>query len=891
MPQSSYYAVQELLMRHGIDADIAKSVAMNELRQWELEDLSAIMKRVVRPTRDFCKFRSFQISEFPKFEIEKPSLKSMISTFKKWWPSLWTEQTRWVRAPRAMMEESARQRAALCVNAAGQWSIRSSGYVAISHVWIEGLQRDPVQGGLAHDKVVLIFETMEKAGIEAEWMWTDVMVIPGGGNPTASIEDEQLTTDIINTLPEIYSKADAVIIFDALVLQLQTQDPIDVAVTLLCGKWGSRVWTYQEIKLAHRALVVTATSSYEYADLTALLKTKAAKDPDRFRKMWLWFATNGRDDDVRITIPDIISACKRRKSGWDVDYARAFFPTLRLKWETGMTREQGIQTIFRSQRDQGSRVAFFSGCPRLSIRPAWAPSYLTGLEGIITEQMEWESRGCRGEWYSTKVIRLDDTFIHFGKRALKLIVEGDNDSFVQCVLFANEKPEVFGALQEIIERNVCYMISPTLHEPSSKTEFARTVLLCERATVEEMDGFEAAVHCAATIVYSNSYQQVQQQVLLRHDSPHGEMGKISGDLNYMWYKQEETSIPSTLELQEGESSLHVAIRNGRSSIVAELLSQGESTVAMNSRGLTPLHTAAARGDIESLKLMLSHTDNVDVRSQQVNKDTPLGIAAQYGHGDIIRLLSQHRADFNARNNNDYTPLMIAAYEGKADSVKELLVLGADPNCKDQTGFSGSPLLLSCSLAEPQESRLLVMSMLLDAGANVNGGDHPVNWTPLYKALEYASDAAVGLLIAEGANVNITENGTLRTPLYRAIDKSRSAAVRLLLDAGADRNAIAEGNWTSPHLAAKCENYEIMRMILEEPINVNLRLDSQGWTPLHIAVRSKLPTNVKLLLRAKADLDLRSREGLTPLELASAIGQVDIVQILEAARGTKNIVAD
>ena len=70
-----------------------------------------------------------------------------------------------------------------------------------------------------------------------------MLVVPGSG-PTSSLEDELLTVDLINSMPEVYGQAEAVLIFDVLVLQLHSVDPVDVAVGLACGRWATRLWTY-----------------------------------------------------------------------------------------------------------------------------------------------------------------------------------------------------------------------------------------------------------------------------------------------------------------------------------------------------------------------------------------------------------------------------------------------------------------------------------------------------------------------------------------------------------------------------------------------------------------------------------------------------------------------
>ena len=237
MPPTTWYPIHEVLTRYGVAHEVARTAAIDDLREWELDDIAVILRRIKRPSRDYCYFQN------PNLPIYKDDI-----DFKKWWPSLWSDTSvRWISPPRAMMEQSVQDEAALCVNAKGEWSLRTSGYVALSHVWTEGLQRDNVHDGIEQFKFKAIFDLFKAKGITAEWVWGDVLAIPAAGGSKIALEAETLTTNIINNLPKIYSRADAVIIVDALLLQMHPEDPLDVAVALICGRWASRVWTFQEV--------------------------------------------------------------------------------------------------------------------------------------------------------------------------------------------------------------------------------------------------------------------------------------------------------------------------------------------------------------------------------------------------------------------------------------------------------------------------------------------------------------------------------------------------------------------------------------------------------------------------------------------------------------------
>lgn len=509
MPSSSWLSVYEVLARQGIHHSTAQDVAKNDLRNWPIEEIKRILNKIKVPHRGYCYFRQ------PHFKLPDETF-----DFRQWWPSLWAvNDVKWISPSRTMMQRSVQEQAALCVNAKAEWSLRISDYVALSHVWIEGLQRDNTRNGLASDKFSAIFALLHERQIAAEWIWADVLVLPGRHPTAASSADEMLTIDIINTLPLIYSRASAVLILDALVLQLHSETLTDIAVALVCGRWATRVWTFQEIKLAERALVVTAIGTRQYSDIVDHIHSLAEVQPDRYRTMYIRLAVAQKNPGIETSIPDIVMACGTRRSGQDIDYARAFFPVLGLKWEYGMTREEGMQMIYRSQKHHAPRIACFYGAPRMKINLAWAPSYFHGLEGVITDGLEWDERGIRGEWYVLRLVKILKKFPHSRRTAFDLELDCSGDRTMQCVLAPNEDPGVIEALEAVVQRGQVYVLSLTPSQDVTTGEWARQALIVEKATVNEYDGFEAAVYCAAIITSRNRHYEERTSLLLRHGNP------------------------------------------------------------------------------------------------------------------------------------------------------------------------------------------------------------------------------------------------------------------------------------------------------------------------------------------------------------------------------------
>lgn len=98
----------------------------------------------------------------------------------------------------------------------------------------------------------------------------------------------------------------------------------------------------------------------------------------------------------------------------------------------------------------------------------------------------------------------------------------------------------------------------------------------------------------------------------------------------------------------------------------------------------PLFLAIERGNLTAVARHLAQAGEVDARNDQGR--TLLAAAVIYQWPKIVRLLLEHSADPNARDNQEQTPLHHAATHS-IDSVKLLLAAGADANTRDKDGKS------------------------------------------------------------------------------------------------------------------------------------------------------------------------------------------------------------
>ncbi len=165
--------------------------------------------------------------------------------------------------------------------------------------------------------------------------------------------------------------------------------------------------------------------------------------------------------------------------------------------------------------------------------------------------------------------------------------------------------------------------------------------------------------------------------------------------------------------QDGDTPLIIAAVHGDVDVAKALMAKGADINAKGAKdGATPLMVAVYTGDLELAKALLDK--KADLNSVNQDGDTALSIAVRNGEVEIVELLLSKGADINAKNPKDgTTPLMIAAFHGDADTARVLLSESkADINAKNYAGDS------ALKIAEVNNSDN-VATLLKDKGATAS----------------------------------------------------------------------------------------------------------------------------------------------------------------------------
>ncbi len=141
------------------------------------------------------------------------------------------------------------------------------------------------------------------------------------------------------------------------------------------------------------------------------------------------------------------------------------------------------------------------------------------------------------------------------------------------------------------------------------------------------------------------------------------------------------------------------------------------------------------------------------------------------------------------------------------------------------------------------------------------------------------------LIAAGADVN-TKDNIQDSPYLYAAAEGRLDILRLTLKAGADLKSTNRYGGTGLIPAAHHGHVDVVRELLGTSIDVD-HVNRLGWTALleAIILGDGGPAHteiVRLLVNAKANVNLPDGQGVTPLAHSKQRGQPAIIAILENA---------
>ena len=232
--------------------------------------------------------------------------------------------------------------------------------------------------------------------------------------------------------------------------------------------------------------------------------------------------------------------------------------------------------------------------------------------------------------------------------------------------------------------------------------------------------------------------------------------------------------------EEGDTLLHLAVRNENLDAVKKLMELGSCPILYNYSLITPINEAARCDDLEILKYLVDKTNEI------LTDDEKAGVLAY------------------------------AVADGKVENAKHLLKTGFKCNVL----YNDDPIILWAI----QSGRLEIIELLSEYGVDLNATDDS-GFTALYNACANGLLDIVEFLLSKNVNINITSNDGC-SPLCIASCYNQIDIVKLLLKHNVDIEIMDENGMTALLYAVKYENIEIAELLLKHGANP-IETDSKG----------------------------------------------------------------
>ncbi|XP_053348677.1 transient receptor potential cation channel, subfamily N, member 1 [Clarias gariepinus] len=339
----------------------------------------------------------------------------------------------------------------------------------------------------------------------------------------------------------------------------------------------------------------------------------------------------------------------------------------------------------------------------------------------------------------------------------------------------------------------------------------------------------------------------------------------------------------------GLTALHLSAQTGSSHLVELLIMTHEaSTDTLTLRQQTSLHLAAISGKLDACNSLLNF--GADITAKDIDGQTPLHLAAENDHSDVVKLFLKHRPELATLPNKEgVTCINIAAAKGSVTVIQELLKFSQGNASTLHNKVNGScPLHLAAAGGHTE-----VVKVLLEAGASAKEEDSD-GMTAAHLAAQNGHTDILEVLKAKVC-LNITSSKTGLTALHVAAGFGQVDFVRAILtdvpatictkpsgsDATRNYQLHDESGYTPLHIAAKSGDENVVRLLLNSPgVTADAETNLERFTPLHLAAQHGHTAVVGLLLsRSSSLLHLQDRRGRTCLHLASASGHVATVRVL------------
>ncbi|XP_046663670.1 LOW QUALITY PROTEIN: serine/threonine-protein phosphatase 6 regulatory ankyrin repeat subunit A [Homalodisca vitripennis] len=352
---------------------------------------------------------------------------------------------------------------------------------------------------------------------------------------------------------------------------------------------------------------------------------------------------------------------------------------------------------------------------------------------------------------------------------------------------------------------------------------------------------------------------------------------------------------------QGQKPIHAAAAQNNFPEVAQLFLQQHPSLVMacTKDGNTCAHIAAMQGSVRVIEeLMKFDRTGVISARNRVTEATPLQLAAEGGHADVVKVLVRAGASCTDENKAGFTAVHLAAQNGHGQVLE---VMKSSQSLRVSSKKLGvTALHVAAYFGQADTVRELLASVPATVksdpptGASLVGElGNESGMTSLHFAAYSGNENVVRLLLnSVGVQVDAATSENGYNPLHLACFGGHITVVGLLLSRSADLlHSPDRHGKTGLHIAATHGHYQMVEVLLGQGAEINAT-DKNGWTPLHCAARAGCFDVVRLLVESGASPKSETNYGSAPIWFAAQEGHNDVLEyLLTKEHDTYNLMED
>ncbi|GFR24112.1 ankyrin-3 [Trichonephila clavata] len=330
------------------------------------------------------------------------------------------------------------------------------------------------------------------------------------------------------------------------------------------------------------------------------------------------------------------------------------------------------------------------------------------------------------------------------------------------------------------------------------------------------------------------------------------------------------------------SPLHIASFKGYTQVVDILLKGGANVLVKDHHEKLAIEYAVEHNHLRVLELLLKEKD-IDINFFTKDGFTLLHIAAEIGSLPVVKCLIRNGAKIIS-SASDMKPVHIAAVANHRSVVEYFLDLTF---CINEPGKDGKTLLhLTIFFNHPA-----IFELLIKRGADVNVYDANGS-SPIYLAALEGRRDFFNTLLSNGAFYNS------RKKIDQSISNNREKLDSLtLMQVAKDKNIVASLVYIK-HLFTKIKRNDVpgiestLKKGTSFPNGICINaISAKKTTLLHYAAWKGYEEVVNVLLKHKANPNVRGKHGSLPLHYAVKFSHIGIVKMLLSSGALYNNLTD